>query len=125
MVIRLLGKYDWIDKRVKTKRYKIHKKSKTRVNLVQKLYKEFYDTRNEFLHGNPVKMSRLFPFQNTKNPPVTYFAPLIYKIALLCFLNQIVPAEKIDPLKDYMSKKINEAPLAKAILRAKCGGSNG
>lgn len=125
MVINLLGKYDWIDKRMKTKRYKIYKNSKSRVNLVQKLYKELHITRNEFLHGNPVKMSRLFPFQNRKNQPVTFFAPLIYKIALLCFLNQVVPAEKIDPLKEYISKKINESPLAKAILRANRGGSNG
>jgi hypothetical protein len=127
-VIDLLGEYDWIDKEIDNRECQIFfKKKMNNVNLVQKLYKELYDTRNDYLHGNPTKMSRLFPFKtsNKETAPITQFAPLIFKIALLCFLNKVVPAEKMDPLKEYMSKKINEAPLAKAILRAKRGVGNG
>jgi len=120
-VLKLLGKYDWSDKRVKRKAYKVkYRGQELWVNLVQKLYKELYDTRNAFLHGNPVRSSRLYPFKNKKVHPITRFAPLIYKVGLLSFLDQFKPkTKKGNWQKEYISKLINERGLSEAILKSK------
>ncbi|MBL7178728.1 MAG: hypothetical protein ISS65_00765 [Desulfobacterales bacterium] len=62
-VIELMDKYDWLHKDLKRHSYVINYRGKRKqVNLSQKLYKELYDTRNAFLHGNPVTPNRLKPF---------------------------------------------------------------
>ena len=58
------------------------------MNFSQKLYKELYDTRNAFLHGNPVTANRLKPFGKKNAQVITRFAPLLYKVALLNYLIQ-------------------------------------
>jgi len=89
-VLDLLGRYDW------------------------------QDTRNDFLHGNPVRLNRLHPFKNKKIQPITRFAPLIYKVVLLSFLDQFKNRrKKADWQKEYISKLINEEYLSEAILKAK------
>ena len=120
-VLDLLGKYQWNDKKVKRKSYKIkYRGQELSVNIVQKLYKELYDTRNDFLHGNPVKPSRLYPFKNRKVHPITRFAPLVYKVGLLSFLDNFKPKSKKDNWqKEYISKLINERGLSEAILKSK------
>ena len=120
-VLDLLGKYQWNDKKVKRKSYKVkYRGRELSVNIVQKLYKELYDTRNDFLHGNPVKPSRLYPFKNRKVPPITRFAPLIYKVGLLALLGNFKPKSKNDNWqKEYISKLINERRLSEAILKSK------
>jgi len=120
-VLKLLGKYDWINKKVKRKAYKLnYRGQQCRVNLVQKLYKELYDTRNDFLHGNPIRDSRLYPFKNRKVRPITQFAPLIYKVALLSYLKQDKPeSEKSDCQNEYITKLNNERELSEAILKSK------
>jgi len=120
-VLDLLGRYDWQDKVIKKKVYKTRYKGRDqRINLVQKLYKELYDTRNDFLHGNPVRLNRLHPFKNKKIQPITRFAPLIYKVVLLSFLDQFKNRrKKADWQKEYISKLINEEYLSEAILKAK------
>jgi len=125
-VLYLLGSYDWGDKSIKKKVYKIRYKGKNhRINLVQKLYKELYDTRNDFLHGNPVQKSRLYPFKNTSSQPITRFAPLIYKVTMLAFLEQFKDKRKrADWKKEYMSKLINESNLCEALLKSKSANKN-
>ena len=120
-VLDLLGRYDWQDKVIKKKVYKTKYRGRDqRINLVQKLYKELYDTRNDFLHGNPVRLNRLHPFKNKKIQPITRFAPLIYKVALLSFLDQFKNRrKKADWQKEYISMLINEEDLSEAILKAK------
>jgi hypothetical protein len=120
-VLNLLGEYKWRDRKLKSRAYKLeHRGQKIRVNLVQKLYKEMYDARNDFLHGNPVKPSRLYPFKNSKGHPITRFAPLLYKVGLLCFLKQFNPkSSRRAWKKDYISKWINERGLSEAILKSR------
>lgn len=120
-VLDLLGKYEWSNKGVKRKAYQVkYRGQNLRVNLVQKLYKELYDTRNDFLHGNPVKPSRLYPFKNRKVPSITKFAPLVYKVGLLSFFDQLKPKlKKRSWQKEYISKLINERGLSEAILKSK------
>ena len=45
-----------------------------------------YNARNQFLHGNPVKSSDLFPGRNSKCNSFTVIAPVLYKCALYHFL---------------------------------------
>lgn len=120
-VLNLLGGYDWDEKAIKRKGYKVkYKRHDHQVNLVQRLYKDLYDTRNDFLHGNPVKLSRLYPFKNKKAHLITRYAPIIYKVALLSFLNQFEDKrKKTDWQKDYISKLVNERKLSEAILSAR------
>jgi len=88
-VLNLLGRFPWSDKTVKRRLYKVkHIQKEYRVNLPQRLYKELYDTRNEFLHGNPISTNRLHPFRQKDKPGITRFAPLLYKIALLSYLDK-------------------------------------
>ncbi len=121
-VLELMGKYDWLHKDLKRRSYTIHYRGKRKVNLSQKLYKELYDTRNAFLHGNPVTPNRLKPFGRKNTQAITRFAPLLYKVALISFLEQFKTKRKskrIDFLKDYARKSITERNLAEALLTSK------
>ena len=92
------------------------------MNLSQKLYKELYDTRNAFLHGNPVTEKRLRPFGRKNVQAITRYAPLLYKIALISFLEQLKPerkAKRIDMLKEYARHSMAERNLAEALLTSK------
>lgn len=122
-VIDLLEKYIWIDKKAKRKTYNIKIQGHPqKVNISQKLYKELYDARNDFLHGNPVRINRLYPFKNKKLTALTKLAPLIYKVVLLVFLNNLKnKPREIDPNMVYLEKMLQEEPLAKALLKAKKG----
>jgi len=120
-VLDLLGKHEWNDTKLKRKAYKIgYGGIDVKYNLVQKLYKELYDTRNDFLHGNPVRPNRLHPFRNKKIQPITRFAPLVYKVALLSFLDQFRDKRRSSGWqKEYISKLINERDLSEAILKSR------
>lgn len=116
-VLDLLSQYPWIGKKIKRKSYKVnYRNQELKINIVQKLYKEMYDTRNDFLHGNPVKPSRLYPFKNKKLPPIAMFAPLIYKVALLSFLDNFKSKSQREWLSNSM---VYEGKLSKAILKSK------
>ena len=121
-VIDLLGKYNCNEKLIKRNNYKIrHRGNEYRINLPQKLYKELYDTRNSFLHGNPVKQSRLYPFKNTKSTSITRFAPVIYKVALLAFLDKFKskPRSRKAKLEELTTKIFSERDLSEALLKTK------
>ena len=124
-VLDLIGKYDWLHKDIKRRAYVIRYAGKRRnVNLAQKLYKELYDTRNAFLHGNPVTSNRLRPFRNKKVQHITRFAPLLYKVALLSYLVQFKDKRaKANWQKEYIQRSINEGDLIDALLKAKNPGS--
>jgi hypothetical protein len=111
-VLNLLGKFQWNDKSVKKRLYKVeHRQQQYRVNLPQRLYKELYDTRNDFLHGNKLRANRLHPFRRKDKPIITKFAPLLYKVALLCYLDKYnCKGKEKDLLHDWS--------LSKAMLKA-------
>ncbi|KJS18728.1 MAG: hypothetical protein VR72_21145 [Clostridiaceae bacterium BRH_c20a] len=88
-VLGLLETYPWTDRKLKAKRYKIiYRRNKKNVNLIQKMYKYLYDTRNGFLHGNEIDKNVLFPGGNKKMQPLFVIAPTIYRIALFSYLNK-------------------------------------
>lgn len=119
-VLNLIEQFNWNNKAMKRRMYKVTlKKNDYRVNLPQRLYKELYDTRNEFLHGNPISTNRLHPFRNKRTPVITGFAPLLYKVALLSFLDQYKDRRKRkDWRKNYISKLLSEETLPETILKS-------
>ena len=119
-VMNLLGQFQWNDRSVKRRLYKVrHRQQEHRVNLPQRLYKELYDTRNEFLHGNPISTNRLNPFRRKGKPGITRFAPLLYKVALLCYLDKYKGKRKEnDWRKQYITELSQEESLSEAILKA-------
>lgn len=59
-----------------------------RLTLVQALYYQLNNVRNDFLHGNNLEHDDLFPWKNpTHYHPLPMLAPLIYKCALLTYLD--------------------------------------
>jgi len=121
-VLNLLGKYNWDNILIRRKAFKVEypKGSVHKINIVQMLYKQLYDTRNDFLHGNPVTSARLHPFKNKKTFRITGFAPLIYKVALLSFLDQFKGKVKnTDWIQACISKSMYEDGLSEAILKSK------
>jgi hypothetical protein len=119
-VLNLIDQFPWNNKAIRKKAYKIsHRQKDHRVSLPQRLYKELYDTRNEFLHGNPITPNRLHPFRNKKAPGITRFAPVLYKIALLSYLEKYKDRRKRkDWRKDHISAFLNEERLSEAILKS-------
>ncbi len=119
-VIDLLKKYKWHDKALEKRVYRIKRRNDTiQVNLSQKLYKELYDTRNDFLHGNSITKKRINLFKRKDTYPITYYAPLLYKVALSNYLAQY----KEDTNDIFSSEKIqrrwDEIDFCKALLKAK------
>lgn len=57
-------------------------------NIAGKLYKEIYDTRNAFYHGNRVSNEDLFPFKNKDLPPLPHLAPVLFTFGLMLFLDK-------------------------------------
>jgi len=122
-VLDLMEDYEWLHKDLRRRSYVVRYGGKRRqVNLSQKLYKELYDTRNAFLHGNPVTAKRLRPFGRKDVQIITRYAPLLYKIALISFLKQFKTkrkAKRIDMLKEYARHSMAEGNLAEALLTSK------
>jgi hypothetical protein len=86
-VVDLFATAKWRSQHLRQTNFTVRVNKKPRpANLVTKLCSELYAARNDFLHGNPVRHSRLFPFKNTRRPPLPHFGPLLYKVALTCFL---------------------------------------
>ncbi len=86
-VFNLIDNKSLTDPRLYGRYYKILVKGKeSRVSLIKKLYKELYDVRNDFLHGNKVTMNSLFHSKNSRRPDLLSLAPIIYKVALLHLL---------------------------------------
>lgn len=122
-VLDLVEKYSWLNKDLKRRSYVVkYRGIRRQVNLSQKLCKELYDTRNAFLHGNPVTEKRLRPFGRKNVQVITKYAPLLYKIVLISFLIQFKTKRKtkrIDMLKEYAMHSMTERNLAEALLTSK------
>jgi hypothetical protein len=120
-VLRLLGRYDWGNRVIRRKAYRlIYDRRPLSLNLVQRLYADIYNARNAFLHGNPVTPADLYPFRRKGRIPITRFAPLLYKVALLCFLGG--PARPLGSnasYRQYARRSAKEFKLADAILEAR------
>lgn len=88
-VIDLLEEFEFDMAQLRKKRRSIKYGGKSyALNWVQELYWDLYKARNDFLHGNPVSKSSLYPAHDTKKPSLLTFAPLVFKAALAVLLPQ-------------------------------------
>lgn len=70
--------------RVRSSRYCVRG---TPATLPEVAYEAIYCIRNDFLHGNPVRLATLFPRGESRRYPLTAVAPILYKCALAAHLN--------------------------------------
>lgn len=120
-VIEFLGKYRWGPKKLRGNWYNIckdKKKSKTiKGNLIQKLYMELNSIRNAILHGNQVTKRHLFPFQNTKRPPLALIVPTLYWVALSIFLPSYkVNKRSVEEIGKAIMESMNNLKYEEALL---------
>jgi len=116
-VLDFLGDIHFNTKKLNYKRYIGRKYKNERLNLIQKTYFEIYSARNDFLHGNPVKLSGLFPGQNSKCNHFTVTAPVLYKCALYHFLGLLeLDSNK---LTDLVQDNIRRRDLETALVNSR------
>jgi hypothetical protein len=118
-VLDFLGNIHFKTKELNYKKYRRRKdKNKNeQLNLIQKTYFEMYNARNQFLHGNPVKSSDLFPGQNSKYNSFTAIAPVLYKCALYHFLGLLeLDSNK---LTDIIQDNIRRRDLETALVNSR------
>jgi len=92
-VLALLSRVDWRSKKMKiADRTVCHKKKAIQTNVAGGVYKVLYDTRNKFLHGEPVtrKTLRVSPC----NKQALHFAAPLFRLALTAYLN-LVPSKAV------------------------------
>ncbi len=87
-VLALLTKATFDSARLRATWYRVFSgKNRRPASLVEKLYMDMHNARNDFLHGNPITLKSVFPSKKTNRSPLTSFAPVVYKCALYSFLN--------------------------------------
>lgn len=119
-VLKLLNNYNWLDnKSIKKKSFHLRN---NKIHLIQKLYFELYNLRNDFLHGNKVTANNIRPFKKSKNKSFIYYALLIYKIALLSFLKNLdnPQVDKNTSIEDKLLQRLYrsdyEGPIREIFL---------
>lgn len=118
-VINLIESYDWFSSKLKQKRYKIrYQGSEHRVTLPSKIYKQLYDSRNIFLHGNTATLSRLKVFRKKDNALLVSVAPLIFKIALFSKICELLPKNFNE--QEKQSFELNLISAFSHITQGKC-----
>ena len=88
LVYGLLEKAPWHSDRMKERRYRAYdprqpKKSSPR-SLPCWLYGEIYQARNDFFHGNPIRITRLNVRGSGRS--LFFFPPMLYRMALAAYL---------------------------------------
>lgn len=105
-VLDLLSLASWEDKHLKDRKFRITLGRKKRaVRLCEKLYKQLYDARNDFAHGNPVNIRSIFPFRTPNLSSLHSIAPLLYRAALCAYLKLGKASSSSKPAKSTISKK--------------------
>ncbi len=109
-VYDLLKRVPWIDPKNRHRYFEIwrNKQKPVRGNLACWLYKQLYSCRNDFLHGNPVDMSKLMIPKSRRL--LNSIAPILYRHGLASFLNlswtEAPPAiDDAQAVADYLTRK--------------------
>ena len=85
-VLDLLERVQWVTAFLSKRVYKVRSgKVVSRRGFASSVYEQMYSARNDFLHGNPVRPSRLY-LKGTK-VPLWYCAALLYRLGLTAFLD--------------------------------------
>jgi hypothetical protein len=124
-VLNLIEKIEFIATSLNKKLYRIPfpgiKGKMKGVTLPQKLYYQIYSARNDFMHGNPVGIKDLFPFCIKSRYPLTFYAPILYKVALKCFLNILENERELNSLltEQYIRLRNLEGAILSALKEGK------
>lgn len=128
-VLDLLAKGKFSDPFIKRKRMIRHHSTPNRAgNAAEYLYWRLYDSRNAFLHGNPVTAHDVLYKRRSHASLLTSVAPVLYCSALLChfdWFNKRHPKIKIkkgvlsgfDPKRHFTKSRLETA--LKCILTGK------
>jgi hypothetical protein len=86
-VLSLISKARFSDPVTKRRRKIISKNATQHGNAAQYLYWRLYESRNAFLHGNPVTIHDAL-FKNRHHPSLlTTVVPLVFSVTLLCYFD--------------------------------------
>jgi len=121
-VLDVLGKVAYLAPELCSTRYRFkHRSTSRQNNFVQKLYTQLYSARNDYLHGNTVDGSNLFPGGNQKMPNLLRIAPLIFRAALDGHLRPIRKYQGLRPdrLAAEMMHLSYRGRYEEAILKCK------
>lgn len=113
----LLGEFQWLGEALRREQAVPVRKKETRtLNAVQLLYWHIYRARNDFMHGNPVSAETFFTHRAEgshddsasdpdSEPPrsLLNLAAVVYRTALVAFLNRRYPRPKDDDETGYAS----------------------
>lgn len=142
MVLGFLEKARFCNRKLNYRIYKGRKLKNgdfRKLNLVQKTYNEMFDARNTFLHGNPIKNSDIYPGGNSKCRSLFLFTPVIYKCALMVFLDlfrmdkeeamigslsddkiEELSEDRIEELSEIISKGLERDDFETALSKIRC-----
>lgn len=120
-ILKFFDKSQWIDKSLTHRKFKItylssSGKKTERVNRVKAFYVQLYKARNDFLHGNPVRVSKLLLNRNRKLVDLTKVAPLLYAVALHCFLETVKQIKGKNLVVRAIRKVSQRSQLERALL---------
>lgn len=94
-VFDLLRQAKWRHSRLRQLRYrvKLSRNNIISVTLAERLYKNLYEARNAFLHGNPIHIKHV---RATRRDPKFFLGnvpPVLYRTALMSYLGRKVPTD--------------------------------
>ena len=115
-IVDELNKFELFHNKLKKKIYTTENKS---MNIIGLIYKELYDRRNDFFHGNKIEKNSLYLFNKKRFPVVTHIAHIIYLIALKVFLKEenVLPIMNKNNINDRLYYKIIQDNLEDTLLK--------
>jgi len=122
VIVELLGGAAFFDGKLTARRHRIkYNGKKSQINIVQWLYTRLYAARNDYMHGNAVDGTNLFPDQDTSRPNLLRLAPLVFRAALDSYLPQTArrTGKLAERLADEMLDLRFQSRYEAAILSAK------
>lgn len=119
VVLDLVAKAAWVEPKLQRPRYTIRRqKDSRRVNAIQYACHVLYHARNDFLHGNPVRLGRLKLRPDEEGVALPAVAAIVYRAALAVYLQPRYTL-KLRDLKESPSaawEGVNKAEYEDAMM---------
>lgn len=107
-----------VDRAFFARRYRVKLTETKRifVTLLSRLYEQIYRARNDVLHGNPVRESKLYAFGRGDRPSLFELAPLIYRFAVLSMFP--LPERHLRTIMADINQEMYAWRVQQAVLEA-------
>lgn len=113
-VMNLIRKAPWYDPVLRHRMYRVTAGGKLSVTFAERLYKNLYDARNAFFHGNPIH-SKHWRFKGrVVSTSLGNVAPILYRTAVMSFLGwtpPLGPSRSTERLLEMMCNNLYEVFL--------------